>query len=92
MDFLRMYLGEIVSLVLAILIFFAAATIASRNGVNPRLVRNVRNVCIALTVAAVAASWTYSLIVNRAPRGTIDRSGVDQDQKVFETRYSEQKK
>jgi len=91
MDFLRLYLGEIASLVLAIVIFFVAAAIAPRYGANRRLVRNIRNLCIALTAGAFAASWTYSLTVNRAPRGTIDRTDADQDQKAFETRHSEQK-
>ena len=92
MDFLRMYLGEIVSLVLAIVIFFVAAAIASRYVANRRIVRNVRNVCIAATVAAFVSSWTYSLTVNRIPRGQVDRSAADRDQKAFESRHSDQKK
>jgi len=92
MDFLRLYLGEIVSLVLAIVIFFVAAAIASRYLANRRIIRNVRNVCIAATVAAFVFSWTCSLTVNRIPRGQIDRSGADRDQKAFEQRYSDQKK
>jgi uncharacterized membrane protein len=95
MDFLRLYLGEIASLVLALVIFFVAAAIASRyvaNRANQRMIRNVRNACIAAAVAAFAVSWTYSLAVNRTPRGRIDRSSVDQDQKAFELRHSDQKK
>ena len=92
MDFLRLYLGEIVSLVLALAICFVAAAIASRYVTNRRMIRNVRNACIAAAIAALAVSWTYSLAVNRTPRGRIDRSGTDQDQKAFELRYSDQKK
>jgi len=91
MDFLRMYLGEIVSLVLATVIFFIAAAIASRYVTNRRMIRNVRNVCIAAAVAVFAFSWTYSLAVNRTPRGRIDRTGADQDQKAFELRHAAQK-
>ena len=92
MDFLRLYLGEIAGLVLALMMFFIAAAIASRYGVSPRLARTIRNLCIAATFGAFAISWTYSLTLNRAPRGRIDRSGVDQDQKAFETRHLDQKK
>ena len=37
MDFLRLYLGEIVSLALALVIFFVAAVIASRHLTNRRI-------------------------------------------------------
>jgi divalent metal cation (Fe/Co/Zn/Cd) transporter len=92
MDFLRLYLGEIASLALALIIFVVAAAIASRYVMDRRMIRNVRNACIALAIAAFAVSWTYSLAVNRTPRGRIDRSAVDQDQKAFELRHSDQKK
>ena len=92
MDFLRLYLGEIVSLVLALVIFFVAAAIASRYVTNRRLIRNVRNVCMAAAIAAFVYSWSFSLAVNRTPRGRIDRSGADQAQKAFELRHSDQKK
>jgi hypothetical protein len=92
MDFLKLYLGEIASLVLALVVFFVAAAIASRYVTNRRMIRNVRNVCIAAAIAAFAFSWTYSLAVNRTPRGRIDRSGADQDQRAFELRHSDQKK
>jgi uncharacterized membrane protein len=92
MDFLRLYLGEIASLALALVIFFVAAAIASRYVTNRRMIRNVRNACIAAAVAAFAVSWTYSLTVNRTPRGRVDRSSVDQDQKAFELRHSDEKK
>jgi len=92
MDFLRLYFGEIASLVLALVIFFVAAAIASRYVTHRRMIRKVRNACIALVIGAFAFSWTYSLTVNRSPRGRIDRSGADQDQKAFELRHSDQKK
>jgi len=92
MDFLRLHLGEIASLVLALVICFVAAAIASRYVTNRRMIRNVRNVCIAAAIAAFAFSWIYSLTVNRIPRAKIDRSGADQDQKAFELRHSDQKK
>jgi len=38
MDFLRLYLGEIASLVLALAIFFVAAAIASRYVANRRVI------------------------------------------------------
>ena len=92
MDFLRLYLGEIVSLGLALVIFFVAAAIGSRYVLDRRMIRNVRNVCIAAAIAAFVLSWTYSVAVNRIPRGRIDRAGVDQDQKAFELRHSDQNK
>ena len=92
MDFLRLYLGEIASLALTLVIFFVATAIASRYVTNRRIIRNVRNVCIAAAIAAFAVSWTYSLTVNRTPRGRIDRSGADQDQKAFELRHSDPKR
>lgn len=92
MDFLRLYLGEIASLGLALVIFFVAAAVASRYVANRRMIKNVRNVCIAVVVGAFAYSWTYSLAVNRTPRGRIDRSGADQDQKAFELRHADQQK
>jgi hypothetical protein len=91
MDFLRLYLGEIASLVLAVVVLFVAAAIASRYLTNQRLIRNVRNVGIAVALAAFAVSWTYSLTVNRTPRGRINRFGADQDQRAFELRHSDQK-
>ena len=92
MDFLRLYLGEIASLVLALVVFFVAAAIASRYVTNRRMIRNVRNACMAAAVAAFVFSWSYSLMVNRTPRGRIDRSGAVQDQKAFELRHSDQTK
>ena len=92
MDFLRLYLGEIASLVFALVIVFVAAAIVSRYVPNRRIVRNVRNACLATAIAAFDFSWTYSLTVNRTARAQIDRSGADQDQKAFELRYADQKK
>ena len=92
MDFLRLYLGEIASLGLALVIFLIAAAIASLYVRNRTLIKNVRNLCMAATVGAFAFSWTYSLTVNRIPRAAIDRSGVDQDQKSFELRHSDREK
>ena len=92
MDFLRLYLGEIVSLGLVLVILFVAAAVASRYVTNRRMIRNVRNACIAAAIGIFACSWTYSLMVNRVPRGRIDRSGADEDQKAFELRHSDQRK
>ena len=92
MDFLRLYLVEIVSLVLALVIFFVAAAIAAPYVTNRRMIRNVRNACMAAAIAAFVFSWTFSLAVNRTPRGRINRSSADQDQKAFELRHSVQKK
>jgi hypothetical protein len=91
MDFLRLYLGEIVSLALALVILFVAAAIASRYVTNRRMIRNIRNACVAAAVAVFVFSWTFSLAVNRTPRGQIDRSSVDQDQRAFELRHADQK-
>jgi hypothetical protein len=92
MDFLRLYLGEIATLVLVLVILFVAAAIALRYGGNRRMIRNVRNLCVAAAIAAFVSSLTYSLLVNRATRGRIDRSYTDQDQKAFEQRHSDQTK
>ena len=88
MDFPRLYLGEIASLVLALILLFAGAALASRYFPNRRSIRTLRNLSIALVVAIFASAMTYSLTVNEVPRSRIDRSGVDQDQKAFEQRHS----
>ena len=83
---MRLYLGEIVSLVLAIAFCFVAAAVAARYFRHPAI-RLVRNGLIALIVAIFAASMVYSITVNQVPRGQIDRTAVDQDQKAFEQRH-----
>ena len=87
MDFLRLYLGEITSLVLVLALFFIGAAIASRYVANQRLVRTVRNICVAVAVGAFATSLVYSITSNQIPRARVDRSGADSDQKAFEQRY-----
>ena len=89
---MRLYLGEITGLVLVLLTTFVAAGVASRFFPNrpPRLrmIRTIRNLFIAVIVAVFAASLTYSITVNQTPRGQIDRTAADQDQKSFEQRHS----
>jgi len=92
MDFLRLYLGELTGLVLVIGLYFVAAAIASRYVANRRMVRNIRNICVAVTVAAFVASLIPSITVNQASKGRVDRSGADADQKAFELRHSDQSK
>ena len=92
MDFLRLVMGEVTSVLLVIVGLFVAAAIASRYLTNRRLVTVIRNICLAVTVAVFAASLAMSVIVNQPPRGRIDRSGVDADQKAFEKRVSNQGK
>jgi hypothetical protein len=89
MDFLRLYLGEITSVVLVLILLFVGAAVAARYVSNRRLITMVRNICVAATVAAFAASLVFSLTVNQTPKGRIDRSGVDADQKAFEQRASD---
>jgi hypothetical protein len=91
MQILRLYLGEITSLVLLLVFFFVAAAVASRYFPNRRTIRIVRNLCIAVTVGAFATSFIASVTVNQIPRGRIDRSGADQDQRAFEQKHSEAK-
>src|SRR5215468_5379418 len=86
MTILRLYLGEIVSLALAIAIVLVAAAVANRYFPNPRI-RTIRNVCISLAIAVFAGSLASSLVVNQTPRGKIDRAGADQDQKQFDLRH-----
>jgi hypothetical protein len=92
MDFLRMYLGEITSVLLVLGLLFATATVATRYVGNRRLVTGFRNLCIAAIVAVFAASIIASLAVNQVPKARIDRSGADADQKAFAKRVSEQGK
>jgi len=92
MDFLRLYLGEITSVLLVVALLFIAAAIASRYVGNRRLVTVVRNICLAVTMAVFAASLAMSVIVNQTPKGQIDRSGVDKDQRAFEKRVSDRSK
>ena len=90
MDFLRLYLGEITSVLLVVALLFVGTAVASRYVTNRRLVTVVRNICMAITVAIFAASLTMSFIVNQTPKGRIDRTGVDADQQAFEKRVSGQ--
>lgn len=88
MDLTRLYLGEIASLVLVLILLFAGAAVASRYFPNQRAIPQIRNLSIAVVIAIFVASVTYSLTVNAIPRGRIDRTGADQDQKSFEQRHS----
>ena len=92
MDFLRMYLGEVTSVLLVLALLFTVATVAARYVANRTLVITVRNLCIAAILAAFAASIVASLVVNQTAQARIDRAGVDADQKAFEKRVSEQTK
>jgi len=92
MDFLRLYLGEITGLVLVLALFFVAAAIASRYVANPRKVRTIRNICVTATIAAFIVSLIPAITVDLAPRGRVDRSGADRDQKAFEQRHSDRNK
>ena len=92
MDFLRLYLGETTSVLLVVVLIFVAAAVASRYVTNRRSVTVVRNICLAVTLGALAASLAKSLMVNETPKGRINRSGVDADQKAFEKRNSDQGK
>lgn len=88
MEFLRLYLGEFTGLVLVLIVLFLAASAAARYFPNKRRVRLVRNIGIAAVMGAFAASWVASITVNQVPRGRVNRSEADQDQKAFEQRYS----
>lgn len=91
MEILRLYLGEITGLVLVLVSIFAAAAGAPRYYTNRTMIRNMRNVLVAVAVAAFVASLTFSITVNQVPRGRVDRTPVDQDQRAFEQRHSEAK-
>ena len=92
MEFLRLYLGEMAGLALVLIILFVAAALASRHFPDRRKIRTVRNICIAAVVAAFAASLVFSITVNQTPRGRINRTDTDQDQKAFEARHADQTK
>jgi len=91
MDFLRLYLGEITGLALVLIVLFVAAAIAPRYIPDRRKIRLIRNACVAVAVAAFALSLIPSIMVNRTPRGQVDRAGVDQDQKAFEAKHTDQR-
>lgn len=89
MDFLRMYLGEMTGIGLIVLTLFAASAIAMGYFAGQRMIiRIIRNVCVGLTLALFTLSLMRSLALNQPPRGRIDRTAVDQDQKAFELRHS----
>ena len=88
MDFLRLYLGEMTGLGLVLLTLLVASTIATRYFPDRRTaIRVMRNLCIAAAVAVFVVPLIPSLTLNQAPRGRIDRTAVDQDQKAFELRH-----
>lgn len=97
MEFLRMYLGELTGVVLVLVLLFVAEAIASHYVAPDRqtvrkMVRRVRNICLAATLAAFLMSLIPSLAVNQAPKARIDRSGAVADQKAFELRHSDRSK
>ena len=91
MNFLRLYLAEITGLVLVLLTLLVATTVATRYFPDRRVaLKAIRNLGIAATLAGAAFSFMMSLALNQPPRGQIDRTAVDQDQKAFEQRHSNQ--
>ena len=91
MDFLRLYLGEMTSVVLVAFVLFVASAVATRYFPDRRMILSIiRDLSIAAAAAALAMSLIPSLLLNQPPRGPVDRTAVDQDQKAFERRYSNQ--
>ena len=84
---MRLYLGEIASLVLATAFIFGGAAVVSRYFPSTR-VRMIRNLILGIVVAIFAGFLASSLVVNQTPRGRIDRTAADQDQKQFEIRHA----
>ncbi len=92
MDFLRLYLGELTGLVISLVVCAILAAIAAKAYPEEKLVRQVRNWLLIGLVATFVISIIPSLVLNKTPRGTVDRSHVDQDQQKFEDRHSGEKK
>ena len=89
MNFLRLYLSEMTSVGLVLLTLFGASAIAMRYFPSRgKAISVIRNFCAAATIAGFALSVLSSLALNQTPRGRVDRTAVDQDQKAFELRHS----
>ena len=70
MNFLRLYLGEMTSVVLVAFGLFVASAVAIRYFPDRRMILSViRNLSIAAAAAALAISLIPSLVLNQPPRG-----------------------
>ncbi len=88
MDFLRLYLGEFTVVFILLVILSILFTAISRLFPEDKLIRQIRNWVLVGVVGVFFLGLIPSLVVNNTPRGKIDRTDIDRDQKTFEQRHS----
>lgn len=88
-DYLRLYLGAITGVIIALLVVVFLARMGRRHlsaEIHPWISRG-RNILIVLILFFFGTYLFNSLSVNIVPRDTIDRSSLDEQQKAHEQRY-----
>mgnify|MGYP001611200984 CR=1 FL=1 len=91
-DYLRLYLGKIVGVIVALVVTMALAAVAKRYvPAESRAISTGRNVLMVAVLFGFGIYLFTSGSVNVTPRKVIDRSDVLQQQKAFEERHKEDK-
>ncbi len=88
MDFLRLYLGDLTSLFVLLVVISILAAIAARLSPEQRLIRQIRNWVLIGVIVVFVLGLVPTFVVNNTPRGRVDRKDVDQTQRDFEQRHS----
>ena len=91
-DYLRLYLGQIVGVIVALVVIAVVATAVKRYVPGESHTINTgRNVLMVAVLFGFGIYLFTSGSVNITPRKAIDRSDVMQQQKAFEERHKEDK-
>lgn len=91
-DYLRLYLPQIVGVIIAVVFIVVAAAVAHRYFPDEQqTIRTVRIVLVLLILFGFGIYLFTSGSVNVTPRKVIDRSDVMQHQKDFEERNTKEK-
>ena len=89
-DYLRLYLGQIVGVIVALVVIAVAAVAAKRYVPDEsRAISTGRNVLMVVVLFGFGIYLFTSGSVNVTSRKVIDRSDVLQQQKAFEERHKE---
>lgn len=91
-DYLRLYLGQIVGVIVALVVIVVLAAAVKRYVPDEsREISTVRNVLMVVVLFGFGIYLFISGSVNVTPRKVIDRNDVMQQQKAFEERHKEDK-
>ncbi len=89
-DFLRLYLGQIVAVILFIFItVFVTARVKRYAPTDEKeKINKIRNVILWIILVGFGIYLFYSSSVNLTPRKVIDRNEVNKQQQDFEQRHT----